>query len=815
MSYTTRHLFILWLSIMNSGNLYSNEINNSALAEYDLIPKRINAITISGNIVVSTSAIESKIPYKKNDIFKASKSNALIKTLFNLGYFRNIKVMTEPVSDSLINIIIIVEEKNKVENIIYTGNKHLTADEIEKKIHISEIKSIDPEELPNLEEQLKKLYIEKSYHNATITSSLVQTAENRVNLEFCIEEGEKSLIKRVFFTGNKTIPSRKLRTLIFTREDWILGFFDKAGSYQPDAIEYDKHVIENFYQSNGFLTAHVTDALVETDPCNKHFTVTFVIEEGDIYAINSVTANGTDVMPSEHVVARIPIKPGHVYSKEMVRTTMEALRLMWGEFGYIYADVQPNIKPNVATKTVDLEFITDLGNKINVNRINIIGNKKTRDKVIRREFIVNEGEMLTSFAMEESKRRVELLGYFDQKNGVNWKISRINEKEADLDLILKEVKTGKLFGQIGFGGLDDIKSPSQSFKFGGGIQDTNLLGTGISYNANGTYSFQDSTLSASIATPWLFNRPIRAGIDVNHRDTIYDDFKNVNTTPAERTTGFVGNLGLKVPRLYYSVVLWDGGWDKIRYKSPILAVVGPQEQAFQPGVQKIIDNAFIPGNLAWIGLSSVQDLRNHPTFPTSGHQWIVNTKVGIPHNAPGNFGFFKFDADIKYFTPLIDVYNLVLYMHGHVGLIAQLGKHEVPYRELYHIGGIATVRGFEFGQIGPQLAVPNNDMLQTSSLGGKKAFWLNLELQFPITPDMGLRGVFFYDGGAGWDVPNGNTLDPLLLRNNHFSYRHSIGLGVRLLYPTPVRIDWGFKLDRKKKRGESASEIHFTAIQEF
>ena len=414
--------------------------------------------------------------------------------------------------------------------------------------------------------------------------------------------------------------------------------------------------------------------------------------------------------------------------------------------------------------------------------------------------------------MEESKRRVELLGFFDTKNGVNWKISRINDQEADLDLILKEVKTGKLFSQIGFGGLDDIKSPSESFKFGGGVQDLNFMGTGISYNVNGTYSFQDSTIAASVATPWLFNRPIRAGFDINHRDTIYDDFRNVRNIPAERVTGFVGNLGVKVPRFYYSAVLFDAGWDRIHYKEPIIAAAPPTLIA---NVQQTINNAFIPGHLAWLGLSSVQDMRNHPTYPTNGYQWIINSKIGIPHNAPGNFGYFKFDADVKYFTPLIDIYNLVLYMHGHVGLIAQFKNHNVPYRELYHIGGIATVRGFEFGQIGPQLVVPQNDMLQTSSLGAKKAFWLNLELQFPITADMGLRGVIFYDGGAGWDTPKADCIDRILLRNNQFSYRHSIGLGVRLLYPTPVRIDWGFKLDRKRKRGESASEIHFTALHEF
>ena len=399
MSYIMHHLLIIWFFVLSIGNLYCAVGNTDT---DDLIPRRINHIMISSTdpdkpLSIPITAIENKIPYKEHDIFKASKSNQLIKTLFNLGYFRNIKVTTENVGTDLINITIIVEEKNKVENIVYNGNAHLTADEVEKKIHISDIKSIDPEELPSLEEQLKKLYIEKSYHNAEITAQLIPTADNRVNIEFTINEGQKSLVKRVFFKGNKCIPSRKLRTLIFTREDWIIGFFDKAGSYQPEAVEYDRHVIENFYQSNGFLTARVTDVTVERDACDQ-FIVTFFIEEGDIYTVSSVKIEGNEILSSEQIFSRVPIRPGQLYSREIIRNTMESLRLLWGEFGYIYADVQPSIKPNEATKTVDLEFISDLGSKVIVNRINLVGNKKTRDKVIRRELLLNEGEMLPHLA---------------------------------------------------------------------------------------------------------------------------------------------------------------------------------------------------------------------------------------------------------------------------------------------------------------------------------------------------------------------------------------------------------------------------------
>ena len=776
-------------------------------SEVSQVPRIINNIIITGNSLVSHEAILAKIPFHKGDIFKPHKSDQLIRAVYGLGYFENIKVMGEDISPTDMNLHIVVDEKDKIEKIVYVGNDHLTADEIEKKIKISQIKTIEAQELAGIIEQIKKLYIEKNYHNTVITSKLEKIDEHRVIVHITINEGSKSLVKRVFFEGNNHLPSKQIRKLLFTREDWLFGFFDKAGSYQPDAIDYDKHVIENFYQSNGFLAARVTDVIVK--PCNdiiEELQVTFVINEGDLYTISKVSAPGNDVMTEEQILARVPIKPGQYYSKDLVRQTMESLRIVWGEFGYIYADVQPSINPDQDSKTVEIEFNNDLGNKITVNRIRLVGNKKTRDKVIRREINFNEGELLTTFKMDSSKSRIERLGYFDQRNGVNWKIIKIDENNADLDLVLKEIKTGKMFAQMGFGG-EDIMSPSKSFNVGGGIQDTNFLGTGIICNITGTFARDDRSITASILNPWLFDRPIRGGIDASHRQSTYDEFKNVVAAPIEGISFISGNLGFTPRRLNYANVVFDTGFEQIKYKNgrPV-ADLPLIYKPFQPNFQMNLNRIFQPGNLVWVGAALGQDTRNHPIHPSRGYVWSVVSKFGLPHHK-GDFAFFKFDADARWYTPLINEYDLILYLHGHIGLISSFDGHQIPYRELYHIGGPATVRGFTFGQIGPS-------MLQ-DSIGGKKAFWLNAELQFPITKDMAMRGVLFYDGGAGWDAPDAQDIDRALLRNNNFNYRHAIGFGIRLTYPTAARIDWGFKLDRNKRRGEPASEVHFTMAHDF
>ena len=198
------------------------------------------------------------------------------------------------------------------------------------------------------------------------------------------------------FTGNNTFSGKQLRSLLFTREDWIGGFLHRAGSYQPEAIEADKYVIENYYQSHGFFHAKVANVTIDIDPVTKGATVTFHILEGDQYRISTVSAPGNELLSTEQLCARLPMWPGQLYSKERVRETLEYLRTLWGSFGYINAEIEPAIQPDDANKTVAITFYTQLGQKVTVNKITIIGHDKTHDKVIRRQLLVEEGGVLTT-----------------------------------------------------------------------------------------------------------------------------------------------------------------------------------------------------------------------------------------------------------------------------------------------------------------------------------------------------------------------------------------------------------------------------------
>ncbi len=767
----------------------------------------IASITIEGNHLVSKETILSKVPYSIGGSFQPSKSAEMIRLLFNLGYFNNIQLFTQERSEDEIDLIIVVEEKKRLEKVILEKNKHLSYEEIEKKLKLSEIIAIDQQALENLAFQIQKLYGEKDYHNVVMEKRLEDIDEHTARAYITINEGKKTHVRRVFFKGNSAISESALRALTFTREDWLLGFLDKAGSYQKEALDFDKYTIENYYQSNGFLTAHVRDILTEkvSDAKSQDVNVTFVIEEGDLFRVSSVKAPGNDVFSQEELLRVIPIQPGELYSKEKIRNTMEILRLLWGEKGYIYAEIEPSVVPNLEDKTVEIEFFSSLGDQVFVNRINIQGNKKTRDYVLRRLIRFNEGELLTSSKLEFAKNAAEATGYFDPKNGVNWKVVRLDQDKADVNLLLKERPTGRFNAQIGFGGSDtNIQSPTTSFNVGINLADINALGTGVSYNFSLNYSKQDSSFNFDLFSPWIFNRPIGLGCNIVLRKLTYDEFRQVSQKPTESIFGGSAILRFLIPQLNYTNGQVEVGGQKIRYNQIQSAIIGGPPDA-NIVFQNVLDNLFVSGNLVWLNMSLTQDFRNNPVFPSRGYQWLASTRFGIPHHK-GDFGFVKLEVDAQWLTPLINEYDLILKLHGFLGLTHIFPGCTVPYKELFHIGGPATVRGFEFGQIGPQVF--------GNSLGGKKAFVFNAELLFPVTADQSIKGVLFYDGGAGWNTPNPFVAEPYL-KNNKFDFRHAIGFGIRVTQPTPVRVDVGFKLDRRKRSGEPASQIHFGMNQEF
>jgi outer membrane protein insertion porin family len=777
--------------------------------------KDIILTRVEPNKYVTDEAILSCIPYREGEQYDRTKTSIGIQNLFELeepiAYFQDVKIMGEyPNSDEII-LHIITCEKPELETIKYEGNKKVSCDDIEEKLHLNDIHALNENDKDLITLQLKKIYKDKNFHLAEIDVQLEKKANHKVDLIIKIKENVKSLIKRVHFKGNENISSKKLRNIIFTREDWILSLLDKSGTYKKEAVETDKRIIENHYKTNGFLTATVNNVDIKMDPKTKQYDVIFNVVEGDQYTIKSVKAEGNNICPEDFIVSRLPVQQGQLYSVKTLRDSIEALRLLWGKYGYAFADIEPLVVPNDKDKTVTIDFHSDLGNKIYINRINILGNNKTKDKVIRRKITLREGCLISTPDMENSKDRVESLSYFDPRDGVIWKTNRIDEKWADLDLIVKEAKTGRAGIDFTSGGSPtDRKSNSSSFKFGAYVTDPNWMGSGVSFSTSAHWSKQEWDMNFNLSDNWFLDRPLFSDIDINVIKSDYtDQLKSVNDFEQRIISAYYGLGFVTSPKAWVNDTsfVWRTGIEKITQTAA--PTVDNKNAEGATSMQKILNKMFQPGKVITFEQKIARDLRNSSIHPSNGLQWSLGYKLG--HGLQeSKYGYARMEFEASYYTPIIAPRQLVLGLHGFVGLIGKTGKNKtLPYRELFHVGGQASVRGFDYGQIGP--------MYMGDSIGAKKAFFWNAELVFPISQDFSMKGAFFYDGGAGWDTPNlseiSQTLQDKFLKNNKFEYRHSVGIGLRMLKPQPVKIDWAFKLDKKK--GEKSHELHLSAYREF
>lgn len=795
-----------------------SEPEEEVLEYHDPRNRVITKIIVNGNIHVPTDAILDRIPYRIGEPFDIKKTRTTILRLYNdLKRFRNISIYGEDSGENELILHIDVLEKPVLKDVIYKGNSQVKKSEIEAAVTLKDLPAIDPEELTAYAQQIKKIYLEKGYFLTDIDSHLEYDQDGNATAFFEMTEHKQSLIKRITFTGNHAISAKALRGIMYSHEDWILGALDKSGLYMPDRVEMgDKQAIEQHYQNNGYINAKVIDIATIIDPKSSHINLAIEVKEGDLYKINQVMVSGNDIIDEKYLEAIIPIKSGDIYSREAVMNSIKMLERVWGDFGYIYAHIEPSIIPNDEDKTVNISFNADIGNQVFLNKVSIRGNKKTKDKIIRRNISLDEGDLLTTSRMDVSKNRVESLGYFDQRDGVNWKINRLDDTNADLDLMLKEAKTGNAHLKLGFGGSPtSLSSPLSGVSVEGNITDTNLFGSGVKFNLTGSLAREAKTVVFNLTQPWLFDKPIYGALDVFHKRLSYDELRFINPI-TQRNSGAAITIGtmlaLRSPAFTDTFLRVNTGVENIKNEGDISAVqitpmLSPAENFLATNsYRKVIAQEFMPGTLALLGVSIGQDKKNHPMHPSRGHTWIARSAVGFAAG-DGCIGYNKFDLEGNWYTPLIEEINLVFRLHGYIGMVSQVQSKTIPYRELYNIGGPASVRGFLFGQVGPQFRVANEDEVRSSPIGGRKAGFVNVELIFPITPDFSMKGVFFYDGGAGWDNPYARDIPPQFLVNNTFSYRHSIGAGVRILNPVPVRIDWGFKLDARK--GETSHELHF------
>jgi outer membrane protein insertion porin family len=765
----------------------------------------IKKITVEGNKHVKTEAIVKRLPYKVGEAFDPEKSAQTIKNLYGLGNFRQIKIEREDIGEKEVNVYVVVDERKLLEGIEFKGNTKIKSKKIRSELKLEKVETIDEEQLSRLSTAIQELYRQENFHLVNVEYSIIDNKESpdKAKILFTITEGKRALIKRIYFRGNKHLPDRKLRTVIFSREDWLLGFADDSGKYNEQSLEMDKRRIEYYYRDYGYLMAKVAGAEVEFSKDNTEIVITFDIREGDKYTVRYISVPGDEIFNENELLPYVTLLQGKPYNQSAMLKSIEALKAQWGEIGYIYADISPQIVPKEETKEVDVTFHVEKGKKMFVNRIDITGNKVTKDRVIRRELEIEEGDLITSKKLKDSKNSVEYLGFFEPGT-VNWQIHRRIDDRADLEMKLKEAKTGKANFAVTYG--SDKNSASRGVRFSLGVEKGNFLGRGWDIGGGVQTSLHRfKSGSVYFLNPHVFDTDVSTAYSLYVKHDEYETWKSVEPIPVEKIYGGSFGLGFALPIISRKTRAGiEIGAEHIRNNSP------KARSGLELILQPIVDRTFQAGDLIWFGGSLSQDTRNHRIYPSRGYKVIWSMKAAPP-GTNNEFNFVKSEIDWSWYTPLIGENKLVLMLHAAAGLIDRVsgGKGIIPYKELFHMGGQDTVRGFAWGAIGPSWRTYASE----NPLGGRKAVQFNTELIFPIVPDYQMKGFFFYDAGAGWDTPKyGMTSEgeAAFLKKDKFNMRHSVGFGLNLSSPFPAKIAWGYKLDRDKASGESPSEFHLS-----
>lgn len=764
-------------------------------------PLKINKIIIEGQKYVRKEVILARIPYKEGGLFNKECSATAINNLYDLGYFRQIQIETEDLGNDSINLYVRVAEKKLLEKIEFKGNKVIDAQKFRETLNLGKLSTIDHGEIQKLIREMKKAYKEEQRHHVKISYELVENKENtdKVKLIFTINEGPRSTVVRVSFVGNKEISERKLRKVTFAKEDWVLSFMDNAGIYSEELVDVDKHKLEYFYRDYGFLQAKVYKTDVKFSRKNKDVYITYYINEGPKYVVRDIQVPGDEIFGEDELMPLITLEKGKPYCQANMVDSVNRLRDLWGEKGYIYADVYPQVKPDEDNHEVDITFHVERGNLMYVNRVEITGNNYTRDKVIRRQLDIFEGDLITSKKLKRSKNQVEYLSYFE-RGSVDWKIHRVTDDLADLEMKVQEAKTGNFNLMVSYG--SDKLSPRPSLRGALTIEKNNLLGMG--YDVGGMLQanrHRVQRIEGHFFDGNLFDTDISGAFEGYKNWLEYEYWRNVDKTPVEKVLGFTARLGFPLTQIDKRLALIvDVAIEHIRNNDP---------KSLNPFFETIVHRTFQRGDLFSVGLNFEKDTRNHKIYPNEGFKLVFGGRMAPPQ-LNNNFGFMKSQIEGSWYASVIGRDDLVFGLHILAGRVSAMKEGStIPYKELYQIGGQNTVRGFLWGEISP--AWKNNG----SPLGARSAVLLNAELTFPLVKDYSMKGHVFYDTGAGWSTPK-DDLSPeqvkMVIRDK-FNLRHAVGFGLNLVNPMPAKIDWGYKLDRKP--GEPASEFHLSMNYAF
>jgi outer membrane protein insertion porin family len=704
----------------------------------------VRDIRVEGAQRIDVGTVRSYLSLKVGDSFDSARIDESLKTLFGTGLFNDVTLRRQ--GDTL---LVAVVENPIVNRIAFEGNKRIDEAQLKPEVQSKPREVYTRTRVQNDVQRVLELYRRQGRFAATVEPKIIQLDQNRVDLVFEINEGPKSGVRGITFVGNQAFSDGGLRSVVQTKESAWWRFLTSEDNYDPDRMTYDRELLRRHYLREGYADFRVISSVAELTPDRSDFLVTFTVEEGERYKFGKVGVDSKiKNLTAEQLEKSVNARSGDWYNAQKVEDTITALQTAAGDFQYAFADVRPRINRNKDERTIDVIFEVVEGPRVFVERIDIVGNARTIDKVLRREVQVSEGDAFSATKLRRSEQRIKDLNYFEKVQ-----ISTNEGSAPDRSVVNVEV-VEQSTGEISFGaGFSTSDGPLADFS----IRERNLLGRGQDLKFGATVSGRRQEYDISFTEPYFMDRDVSAGFDLFRITRDYQDSSSYD----ERNTGFSLRLGYPVAeklrqRLYYQLI--DNSISGVPDSASVFI---KQEEGTRV--------------TSLIGQELLYDQRDSRISPTEGYYVRLSNELA---GLGGTTRFLRNRLGAGVYIPVMDK-EFVLSASGELGYTFGLGK-DVRLADRFFVGG-DTLRGFETAGIGPR------DIRTGDALGGKHYARGSVELGFPLglPEEFGLRGHAFTDVGtladSGINDPNVPDSDAIRL---------SSGVGLSWKSPLgPVRVD--------------------------
>jgi len=717
--------------------------------------ERIARIEFRGNRKIESSVIKQALKSTPGDILNEADLSSDIKAIFKLGYFDDVTAEVTDIAEGKV-IAFVVVEKPMITEIRINGNKALKRDEIESVMSVKNRQTVNPERLKADTEKIKTLYDGKGFYNAEIRYAIEKSGERDVYIVITILENEKLFIRNITFEGNRSFTTKELKNMMTTNEWGIFHFFTDSGLLKKDQLKQDVGKIKAFYLNNGFINAQVGEPEISYD--REGITIKIPVSEGRQFRVGKVAITGDELkIPRADLLEKLQIRKKIFYDREAIMKDMDYLTQACNDEGFANADIAPRTEPQEKTQTVDVTYEITKKRLVYFNRINITGNTKTRDRVIRRDLSVVEGDLYSRTKLKESYMALNRLRYFEE---IDFQAEKgPDETMTDVNIHVKEKPTGIFSIGAGYSAIDHAVVSAQ-------VSQQNLFGRGQILSFKASIGSNSQLYDLSFIEPWLFDMPLWSKLELWNLYREYDSYRL-------DTQGFGATLGYP---------LW-------KY---VTGYVGYRLSADH--VKNVLDTASYyikkqagESTSSGVTLTVTRDSTDDVMFPSTGSK----NSASVEHTGGiflGDVSFTRYGMTSAWFFPL--PLDTVFGIRGRIGYMQPNEGKEVPIFERYYLGGINSLRGLR--EVGPR------DPLTGDVIGGLTMLNFNAEYIFPLIKNAGMKGLVFFDSGNSWE--SGYHLNDM---------RMTAGVGIRWYSPIgPLRLEWGYVLDRKEN--ESASRFEFT-----